>query len=173
VEPEVPVGGPGPNGAAGQYEQGRLDALNNVLAYTSARLQAPMQVCGRPRVSIFSAGSAPGADLFVKLERLTPDGRALNVCHGIARSSYLFRDPGYAPDTVHRWEFDLEPTCCVFAPGERLRVVLSGGAFPLYDRNPGSDVPPHLSTPSDWVQDRRLVFHDSSRPSAITLPLMP
>ena len=172
-EPEVPVAGPGPGGAAGCFNQARQDSLNNVLAYTTAPLETRLHVRGVPRVRLFSSSRLPDADLFAKLVRVRADGRAENVTHGIARSRWLFPGKACAADRVLAWEFPLEPTDCVFAPGERLRLVVSGSAFPLYDRNPGSDVPPHEATSWDWLQNRQQVFHDTARPSALRLPTVP
>jgi putative CocE/NonD family hydrolase len=172
-EPEVPVGGPGPGGASGVFHQARSDSLNHVLVYTGSALTEKVHVFGIPRVRLHATSRLAQADLFVKLVRVLPDGRSLNVCHGIARGSWLFRETGHEPDAVTLWEFPLEPTDCVFAPGERIRITVSGSAFPLYDRNPGSDVPPHLATSWDWVQNQQQVVHDEVHPSSILLPLAP
>jgi predicted acyl esterase len=106
-----------------------------------------------------------------KLVRVLPDGRSYNVCLGIARGSWLFGARGIEPDRVQCWEFDLEPTHCVFAPGERLRLVVSGSAFPLYDRNPGSTVSPEAAHSWDWIQNQQQLLHDPDHPSCLQLPL--
>jgi putative CocE/NonD family hydrolase len=170
-EPEVPVGSPGPNGTTGQFNQTRSGQLNNVLIYTGPVLDKPVHVCGAPRVDLFATSRQPHADLFVKLVRRTADGRALNVCHGIARSSWLFRETGHQPDLPHRWRFELEPTSCVFGTGERISVEISGSAFPLYDRNPGGGTPPHLASPRDWCINQQQILHTRQYPSSIWLPL--
>jgi len=172
-EPEVPVAGPGPGGAAGCFNQARTDSLNNVLVYTGPVLAERVHVCGVPRVRLHATSRLAHADLFVKLVRVLPDGRALNVCHGIARSSWLFRATGFEADAVMLWDFPLEPTSCVFSPGERIRITVSGSAFPLYDRNPGSDVPPQSATSWDWLQNQQQVVHDADHPSTLHLPLAP
>lgn len=171
-EPEVPVGAPGTNAAPGQFNQARADSMNNVLVYTGPALESRVHVCGSPRVSLFATSRSTHADLYARLERVLADGRVLNVCHGIARSSWLFRETGFEADAIHHWEFDLEPTSCVFAEGDRIRLVVSGSAFPLYDRNPGSAVPPHLATPRDWLQNQQQILHDAEHPSCIALPIV-
>jgi predicted acyl esterase len=95
------------------------------------------------------------------------------VCLGIARSSWLFGSQGLIPDRVQSWEFDLEPTHCVFATGERLRLIVTGSAFPLYDRNPGSDVSPQAASSWDWQQNQQQIVHDLNHPSCLQLPLEP
>lgn len=170
-EPEVPVPSPG-NGAPGQFNQTRAELLNNVLIYTGVQVAERLHICGAPRVILFAQTSALSTDLVAKLIRVTPDGRALNVCLGIARSGFLFRDRPHQPDTPQRWEFTLEPTSCVFAPGERLRLEICSSAFPLYDRHPNCDVPPQRATSWDWRQARTQILHDAKHPSSLELPVL-
>jgi hypothetical protein len=170
-EPEVPVAAPGPGAAPGPFLQNRQDSMNNVLAYTSPVLTEAVRVAGRPRVCLHATSRTASADLVAKLVRVLPDGRSYNVCLGIARGSWLFGARGIEPDRVQCWEFDLEPTHCVFAPGERLRLVVSGSAFPLYDRNPGSTVSPEAAHSWDWIQNQQQLLHDPDHPSCLQLPL--
>ena len=172
-EPEVPVAAPGPAGAPGPHLQDRQDSMNNVLAYTSAPLSAPLRIAGRPRVRLHATSRTDSADLVAKLVRVLADGRSLSVCIGIARSSWLFGQGGLVPDRIQCWEFDLEPTHCVFATRERIRLVVTGSAFPLYDRNPGSEVSPEAAESRDWIQNQQQILHDRDHPSSLALPLEP
>lgn len=171
-DPEVPVPAPGGFGAPqGCFSQNRLELGNNVLLYTSEPLTTALHICGAPRVRIAFQSSLDHTDLIVKLVRVTPDGRATNVVIGGARSSFLF--PDFRADTVRTWEFDLEPTSCVFAAGDRLRLEVSSSAFPLYDRNPGTGKPSRDARPSDWKRARQQVLHSAAFPSTLELPLLP
>jgi predicted acyl esterase len=58
----------------------------------------------------------------------------------------------------------------VFLPGHRIRLQVSGGAFPRYARNLGTAGDPITSTRSVPVGYR--VFHSGARPSAITMPVL-
>ena len=136
-DPEVPVCGPGGLlSLSGPQNQASLELGNNLLVYTSQPLTAQMHVFGHPEVVIYCSTSAACADFTAKLVRVTKHGRAEFVCIGIARSTYLFHGSSYAADTVHRWQFMLEPTSCVFFAGESIRLEIAGSAFPLYDRQP-------------------------------------
>jgi len=99
-----------------------------------------------------------------------PNGCAEFICIGIARSSWLFRGMGYSSDTVHGWEFCLEPTSCRFDAGDRIRLEIASSAFPLYDRNPGSAVASGRATSSDWRCSTQILHHSQDRPSALHLP---
>jgi len=168
-DPEVPVVAPGgPLALSGMFDQSGIELGNNLLVYTSDALIEAMHVFGAPRVVLYAATSASSADLTAKLVRVT-GARAEFVCIGIARSTYSFRD-GYAEDRVHRWEFALEPTSCVFAVGERVRLEIAGGAFPLYDRNPSNETKPSRMSQWNWERSTHMVFHDAERASALYLP---
>jgi putative CocE/NonD family hydrolase len=170
-DPEVPVMSPGgPTGVAGPTDQAGLETGNNVLVYTGEVLREALHVFGAPKVVLYASTSAECADLTAKLVRVSPNGRAEFVCIGIARSTYLFGD-SYKADRVQCWEFKLEPTSTVFAAGERVRLEVAGGAFPLYDRNPSTSVKPSLMTEWNWGRSTHMVFHDAERPSVLELPV--
>jgi putative CocE/NonD family hydrolase len=170
-DPEVPVLSPGAQGTSGPTDQAALEMSNNLLVYTSDELKEPMHVFGAPTVVLYAATSAANADLVAKLMRVLPNGRAEFCCIGIARTTYLFAE-SYAKDTVHRWEFSLEPTSTVFAKGERVRLEVAGGAFPLYDRNPSNATKPSLMSPWNWERSTHMIFHDADRPSSVELPVV-
>jgi putative CocE/NonD family hydrolase len=165
-DPEVPVAGPG-----GAVDQSTLEMGNNLLVYTGETLCDAMHVFGRPKVVVYAMTSACNADVTAKLVRVMPSGRAEFVCMGIARSGYMFGND-YEGDKVHRWEFTLEPTSCVFAAGERVRLEIAGVAFPLYDRNPSTQVKASSATRWNWGRSTHLVFHDAERPSVLELPVL-
>lgn len=171
-DPEVPVSAPGgPQALNGPFDQAALEMGNNLLVYTSAPVQQPTEVLGQPRVKLYAITSAAQADLVAKLVRVTTTGRADFLCIGIARSSWLFRKEGYAADEVHAWEFTLEPTAFVLAPGEAVRLEIASSAFPLYDRNPSTEVEPQLADCWSWGRSTQQILHTAEHPSALHLPV--
>jgi len=171
-DPEVPVLAPGgPAALSGQFDQATLELGNNVLVYTSERLAQPLTVFGTPRVSLSCATSSANTDFATKLVRVRPNGAAEFICIGIARSTWLFAGTGYSAGTIHRWDFDLAPTSCLFEPGDRVRLEVASSAFPLYDRNPGSDVGSCRATSWDWQRSTQIVYHDLEHSSVLYLPV--
>jgi uncharacterized protein len=171
-DPEVPVLAPGGRGGrSGQFDQAPVELGNNLLVYSTSTLDAPIRVLGSPRVSLYCATSAAHTDFCAKLVRVRPGEVAEFISIGIARSNWLFRQSGYSADKVEHWHFELEPTSCLFAAGDRIRLEISSSAFPLYDRNPGSDVPSSRATSWDWRRSTQIVFHNARHPSALHLPL--
>ena len=171
-DPEVPVAAPGGTQAlSGPFDQSVTELGNNLLTYTSVPAEREMEVLGRPRVTLHAATSATHADFTAKLVRVQPIGRAEFLCIGIARSSWLFENSNYAADTVHAWEFTLEPIAFVLRPGECLRIEIASSSFPLYDRNPGSPIPPQLADQRSWSRSTQQILHEPEHVSALHLPV--
>jgi putative CocE/NonD family hydrolase len=171
-DPEVPVLAPGgPTAASGQFDQSALELGNNLLVYTTEPLAEPLRIFGFPRVALYCSTSAANADFTAKLVRVKPTGAAEFISIGIARSSWLFSESGYVADKLYLWEFSLQPTSCEFAAGERIRLEIASSAFPLYDRNPGADIPPSRATSWDWERSTQFVYHDGKHPGALYLPV--
>ena len=170
-DPEVPVLAPGgPTAASGQFDQAGLELGNNVLLYATLPLEKPLWIFGIPRVVLYCATSLATADFTAKLVRVRPTGAAEFLCIGGARSNLLFAEQGYVADKIHRWEFPLEPISCRFAKGDRIRLEIASSAFPLFDRNPGSDVPACRATSWDWRRSTQFVHHSRDCASALYLP---
>jgi putative CocE/NonD family hydrolase len=130
-----------------------------------------IEIFGQPRVRLFASTSASHADFTAKIVRVTESGRAEFISIGIARSSWLFRESSYSADQIQVWEFTLEPTAVVLAPGERLRLEIASSAFPLYDRNSSTDTPPQLADNWNWARSTQQILHTADHPSVLLLPI--
>ncbi len=171
-DPEVPVMAPGgPQSLSGPFDQAALELGNNLLVYTSDPVARETEIFGQPRMRLYAATSAAFADFTAKIVRVTLRERAEFLSIGIARSTWLFHDVKYTADEIHVWEFTLEPMSVVLAPGEQLRLEIASSAFPLYDRNPSTDVPPQLADIWNWERSTQQVLHSATYPSALYLPL--
>lgn len=69
--------------------------------------------------------------MFVRLCDVDDKGRSTNVCDGLVSLTDADK-PSCA--TVRLW-----PTTYRFRRGQCIRVQVSSGAFPRYNRNPGTD----------------------------------
>jgi uncharacterized protein len=171
-DPEVPVmASGGAQALSGCFDQAALELGNNLLVYTSEPVTRVTEVFGHPRIMLFAATSAAHADFTAKLVRVKTNGRADFLCIGIARSSWLFREMNYTADEIHRWEFTLEPTAFELAPGERLRLEVASSAFPLYDRNPSTNVAPQHADNWNCARSTQQVLHTAAHPSCVYLPV--
>jgi len=122
-------------------------------------------VIGPVSARIQLRSSQEHADVFVRLCDVDPRGRSFNVCDGLQRITpqrFPASDDGTRTVPVRLW-----PTAYRFQPGHRLRVQISGGAFPRLTRNPGTGEP--LATATRTVPVDYEIRHSSS----ITLPVLP
>ncbi|MEU7933998.1 CocE/NonD family hydrolase [Micromonospora echinofusca] len=154
---------------AGPVDNRPVEARPDVLTYTSAPLDAPVEVIGPVRAEIHLRSELSHLDVFVRLCDVDRRGRSWNVCDGLVRVA----PERFTADAagVVRVPVELWPTAHRFAPGHRLRVQVSGGAHPRYARNPGTGeaLGSAVTLRAGW----REILHDPQCPSAVVLPIMP
>ncbi|MFF7594455.1 CocE/NonD family hydrolase [Streptomyces mirabilis] len=146
---------------AGSVDQTKLEARPDVLTYTTSVLDQDVEVIGEVSAEIFFRSSLPYADVFVRLCDVDEKGRSVNVCDGLISLTDA--------DELTRATVRLWPTAYRFKRGHRIRVQISSGAFPRYNRNPGTGEPRATATTLRAADQQ--VFHDLERPSAIILPV--
>jgi putative CocE/NonD family hydrolase len=170
ADPTPGVGGPSLDARnAGRKDQRRRETRADVLTYTSVPLPEDTTVAGPLRVDLHLRSSRDHSDVFVRLCVVTARGRSFNVSDGIARVG-----PGdvmRSTDGSFRVLVDMWPTAMTFRRGERIRLQVSGGAHPLFARNPGSGEP--LGEARRLEVAEQEVLHDPDHPSAIELPRSP
>jgi putative CocE/NonD family hydrolase len=181
-DPCPTIGGPtllpglGMRANSGPRDQRPVEVRPDVLVYTSEPLDAPLEVTGPLSCTLYAATSAPDTDWVVRLCDVHPDGASRILAEGILRARYRegttkarFIEPG----RVYAYEVDLVATSNVFLPGHRIRVDVTSSSFPRFDRNPNTGHPLGQDGPEDLRPAMQTVFHDSERPSHITLPVIP
>ncbi|MEV0719380.1 CocE/NonD family hydrolase [Asanoa sp. NPDC050611] len=148
---------------AGRVDNRAVEARDDVLVFTGAPLESPVDIVGEVAATIYVGGEPEHFDIFVRLCDVDPRGRSWNVCDGLVRVV-----PGRFPTDgggATRVEVPMYPTAYRFRAGHRLRVQVSGGAHPRWARNPGTGEP--LGSAVAMRAGRRWVFHDETRPSAV------
>jgi uncharacterized protein len=158
----------------GALDQREIESRADVLVYTSEPLTEPLEVTGPVKVILYAASSALDTDWTGKLVDVYPDGRAFNLCDGIARARYResrTQERLLQPDEVCRFEIDLWATSNEFQPGHRIRVEISSSNFPRFDRNPNTGH--KFGADAELVVARQTVYHDKEQPSHIVLPIIP
>jgi hypothetical protein len=141
----------------GPRDQRPLDLREDVRRFLSEPIPDDMMVVGPLRAVLFLEASAPSADVTAKLVAVRPDGSARNIEDGILR---LDRIEGTVEAVI-----DLAGTAIRLERGTRLRLDVSGGNFPKYDRNPNTGEGPFAAAAFRPV--RLTVHHGGDRPSRI------
>ena len=145
----------------------RLEAGRST-SWTSAPLEAPLEILGRPALDVRVAVDAEVAALVVRLIDVAPDGAAAQICKGtlnLTRRASLEAPepltPGHAVDV----RVELEATSWRFAPGHRIQVAITGSDYPYLWPTPfpyrgavliGGGAPSALVLPTLAPQDPRL-----------------
>ena len=163
--PTPALGGPGLGKP--RRDNAQLEARRDVLTYTSAPLDRPLEVIGPVSAQVYLASSRSYTDVFVRLCDVDQRGVSTNICDGLQRVSA--DRPLSAADDVDRIDVELWPTAHRFAVGHRVRVQISSGAHPRFARNPGTGM--GLDEHSELVSADQQIFHDPEHPSAILLPI--
>ncbi|MGW6929341.1 CocE/NonD family hydrolase [Lentzea sp. NPDC054927] len=158
-DPTPSVGGRLMALSGGAKDNRELEARQDVLVFTSEPFATAVEVHGSPVIELHVTSDNANADLFARLCDVGPSGRSTNVTDQIVRRT--------GQNTVR---ITLDPTAHRFEAGHRLRLQVSGGAFPRFARNLGTGDDPGTGTamrPTSHV-----VHHDAGRPSQISLPVL-
>jgi putative CocE/NonD family hydrolase len=161
---------------AGPRDQRAAEARPDVLVYTSDVLDKPLEVTGPLKVTLYAASSAPDTDFIARLCDVFPDGASRLLAEGIIRACYrqgTDRARPITPGEVYEYTIDLVATSNVFLPGHRLRLDIMSSSFPRFDRNLNNGKLLGEDTLADAQSAQQAIFHDSSRPSHILLPVIP
>ncbi|HEX6315648.1 MAG TPA: CocE/NonD family hydrolase [Gemmatimonadaceae bacterium] len=152
----------------------------DVLVFQTPPLDAPVEVTGPIRATLWISSDAPDTDFTVKLLDVYPpnadypDGFAMNLTDGILRVRYRDsweRPTLMTPGRLYEITVTAFPTGNLFVPGHRIRLDVSSSNFPHFDVNPNTGEPEARAT-SQRVATNRL-YVDRSHPSRVVLPIIP
>lgn len=183
-DPVPTVGGAAlmaPIHGVGARDQRGIETRPDVLVYTSEPLQESYTAIGDVSVKLFAASSAPDTDFVARLVDVHPDGRAIGVTDGIIRASAResYPAPGViqpiapspiTPDEVYEYSIDLWATGITFGEGHRVRVEITSSSHPRWERNLNTGE--SAVTSSETAVAHQTIFHDTERPSRITLTIV-
>lgn len=158
----------------GPRDQRPIEYRHDVLCYTSAPLEKPLEATGPIKVVLYASSSAKDTDWVAKLVDVFPNGFAMNVAQGILRARFRdsWEEPKLMePGRVYKFEIDLWSSSNCFLPGHRIRVDITSSCFPQFDRNPNTGNP--FGQDAKMVVAEQTVYHDRERPSQILLPVVP
>jgi putative CocE/NonD family hydrolase len=156
----------------GSLDQSAIELRDDMLVYTSAELESPVEVIGAGELVLYLSTDVLDTDVVVKLVDVFPDGRAFNIQEMILRARYregIARPELLQPGQVYQLRIRLSPSAHVFLPGHRIRLDITGSNFPRYERNlnTGGD----SSTDTEWQVATSTVYHSDGRASVLLLPV--
>ena len=157
-----------------------LASRPDVLVFQTAPLTEDLEVTGPISVELWIASSAVDTDFTAKLIDVYPpsadypQGYALNLSDGVLRAKFREswrRTTLLEPGRVYPITIQLYPTSNLFVRGHRIRLDVSSSNFPRLDVNGNTGENPAHSPVK--VAAYNSVYHDSQRPSCVSLPVMP
>lgn len=157
-----------------QVDDRGTESRSDALVFTGEPEPTDLDLVGEVAATIFVRPELAFADVFVRLCDVDPEGVSRNVAEGIRRlqpASVPAADAVEGEDGVLAVEVELFPTAYRVRAGHRLRVVVTGGAFPRYATNLG--VPGNQADSTVARPNRFEVFHDAEHPSRLTLHVLP
>jgi len=175
-DPAIPVVDPyGATEGARDYRvlTGRKDAL----VFETEPLPQPVRVVGAVETEIYLSADAPDADLWVKLQDVTPDGPSWNlsspgtdVLRVSEREGTGAARPLQGGEIVPMRLPNLR-TGNYFARGHRIRIILLGSFMPHFSRNLQTG---ESETESAVMRKATIrIHHDPAHASRIVLPVVP
>ncbi len=159
----------------GPFDQRQVEERSDVLSFTSDALERDIEVIGPVSVTLYAASSALDTDFVARLNDVHPDGRSMNITEGVIRAR--FREDVWGapklmePGRAYEFTIDLQATSQVFLAGHRIRLQVTSSNFPLWDRNLNTGNDP--ATDTSMQVARQAVYHDSTYPSRVRLPVIP
>lgn len=158
----------------GVVDQRPSQSRADVLVYTSAPVEQDLELTGPISAELFVSTSAVDTDFVVWLSDVRPDGYAQNLAEGVVRARFResYTSPTLLePGRVYQLAVDLWNISHVVAAGHSLRVHVTSSDFPRWERNLNTGSRTGFGT--DMVVAQQTLYHDSGRPSRITLPVVP
>lgn len=135
---------------AGPRDQRSIESRDDLLSFTTAPLESPLEVTGQVEAVLSVQCTAPDADLIVRLCDVYPDGRSYNICEGALRlrcrqglDQEVWLKPG-EPVTVR---IPLWTTSMIFNRGHCLRVHIASSSAPALEPNLQNGQPPRTGAP--------------------------
>ena len=160
---------------AGPRDQRAVEQRGDVLCYSTAPLDAPLEVTGPVEAILHVSSSARDTDITAKLVDVAPDGRAESLADGILRLRYrnsLSEPALLEPGRVYEVRVDLVATSNVFAAGHRIRLEISSSNFPRFDRNTNTGGVIAQEGEADFQPALNRVHHGRGYPSRLVLPVI-
>lgn len=165
VDPTPAAGGkrmlPFPGIPAGRVDNTELEQREDVLLYTGEQLEKDVEIIGTVYAKLWFQSSLKYADVFVRLCDVDANGISTNICDGIVGLTDA--------DELREIRVELTPTAYRFRKGHRIRIQVSSGAFPVYNRNLGTGE--SVMHAVNMLKAEQKVYHDAEHLSGIVLPL--
>ncbi len=158
---------------SGAFDQREYENRDDVIVFSTPPLAEPVEVTGQMFAVLYVSTSAVDTDFTAQITDVYPDGRSMNLTHGIRRlsfrNSYEIHELA-TPGEIYRLEIDLQSTSMVFNTGHQIRVAISSSNSPWFEPNPNTGIP--NDSISNAVKATQTIYLGGEHASYINLPIL-
>jgi uncharacterized protein len=125
-------------------------------------------------LTLYAASDRTDTDFAVRLTDVYPDGSSIILAQGIRRARFrdsLSTEQLLTPGVVYSIPVTLQNLAHTFRIGHRLRLVISGADYPMYDRNLNDGGP--LYTNGTPLVAHNSLFHETAHASRLDFQVLP
>jgi putative CocE/NonD family hydrolase len=156
--------------------QEALEQRQDILVYTTERLNSPLTILGPVSLVLYAATDARDTDFIARILDVYPDGRIIKpqAYDGVIRARYR---KGYnkteltTPNKVERYTIKLYDFGHSFLKGHRIRLNITSSSFPSFNPNTNTGNP--VATDVDVKIAKQTILHNSEEASYLNLPIIP
>ncbi|KAF5591858.1 galactose-binding like [Fusarium pseudocircinatum] len=112
------------------YNDTELAKRSDVAVFDTTPLESDIEVCGKPLIELYHTTDNPHADILVRLSEVNSWGKSRRIS-----DVYKRLDPARGLEPL---SLALVDCAHVFPKGNKIRVIIAGGAHPAYLRNLGT-----------------------------------
>lgn len=165
-----------PYDSFGPHDYSALRSRADVLTFDSPPLDGDLTVAGNVAARLFVSCDCRDFDLWVRLQDVYPDGRAINLRSPgaeVLRAGYRDIEQGYRPldpETVYQIHLDELMLANTFRAGHRIRLQISASFAPHLSRNLQTGESETHSAASRVA--RISVHHGADKRSVLELPVI-
>ena len=154
---------------------------SRVASWTSAPLEAPIEMTGFPVLTVWASSNTTDADFVTQITDVAPNGESRTVISGYLngpRQLHAERNTATTappvplePGVPRQFKIKLQPTAYVFPAGHRIRIAVAGGA----EVGIGADGRPQSSPQGPGKNPQAFevtILQGASFPSFLDLPLI-
>ncbi|NHO33475.1 CocE/NonD family hydrolase [Acetobacter sp. LMG 1636] len=161
-------------GPQGQFDQSGIEQRPDILVYTSAPLDRPLNVTGPVTVELYASTTAVDTDFTAKLVDVAPDGTAINLNNGIQVARFrnsLEKPEPVQPGKIYKYRINIWPTSNLFFAGHKIRLEISSSDYPQFAPNSNTGEP--FGQSAQLLRATQTIWHDRAHPSVLILPVIP
>lgn len=169
--PELPT----PSESEPLRDRRGIELRSDVLVYTTEPLIERLTILGEIKLVLYAASDALDTDWFATVTEVFPDGKSVAFHYTISALRARYHR-GFDQEVLLKsnqpevFTIPLGPAGHQVAVGNCLRLSIYSASFPHFD--PNTNTGKVAATDTDCRVTRQTVYHDTLRPSHLSLPII-